>query len=417
MSSLLYRRLHSVRCFHYTAITNQIAFIKTGQPNPSETLKTPNRFLAKYTSAEKNQDRRAVSNNRPPRENRDDRGYSKSPGTQIPNRFATSYEKTYPQKQPYDSLRRSKHRRPDVQPKKVTRFEFKTGSEQARAVLKSVLSKARDYDSSLRVRFLDPETKKISTGNLVDVSNSLDLNFNGLMVLPPSEDLSHPMVKVIPVASMLKAFADQLAARKERELLEMGSVSAKRAVKQRLKVEKKKLATKFLSISWKISLGDLKNQKRDEILRRLAKQEKFTISITGKRTKLVVIENDDTGEYGDSEDVDVVSPDSIRFSKEFADEQDLHIELMRRENLKDGLCQILDEQHCTYEVEGNTETRLMIRVSPKEAIKSAGLSPKQNQDMFSTKDLRRQRRAEKQKTSSTAKTQDLDLLYSMKIEN
>lgn len=296
------------------------------------------------------------------------------------------------------------------------RFRITTGSDQARAAFQALIRKIKLYDTRDRIRYVDPISGAVSTCNLVQVANAQNLAETGLMFIPPSQDSDLPLVKTIPVESMIKSYSTELAAQKERELLEKGSSAALRSVKQRLKLEKKRLATKQLLMTWKISMGDLKNQKGDEIQRRIARNEKFVIDIRNKQRRSIeteVVENEEEDTESDN-----AKYTNIRYSRAFEDEQDLNIELKRREMVRDGVIEILENLPCTFEVNGDIALRVFISVVPNVPEPVSG-KKEIAKETVSEKELRRQRRAQlkKQPKTLSKETQDLDLLYALSIED
>ncbi|KAG2731449.1 hypothetical protein G9P44_005865 [Scheffersomyces stipitis] len=362
--------------------------------------------------------------------------------TAAPNRFATMFDKEkrqaqkktgprrnsesthhhnagpYPKK-PYGKTNSGSKTRPEIKTrphKRVVRFEFKTGSDQAQAALKSIIAKVHALSTNYKIKFIDPVSGEVKLSNLVDIANSTDLREAGLQLLPCKEgDL--PSIKKVSTREMLKLYSDELAAEKEKALLQSGSVAAQRALNQRLKSERKKSAAKLLNIFWNISLGDLKNQKKTELANRLCKGETFTIYLKRKGREVATPEGE-----GDEES-ETLNMYDIRRSLAH-DEDALNIETQRRELISQQLFCILDEMPCTYEIEGQKENKLKVTVSPRQDAVKQSISPSSEECTLSAKDLKKQRQLQKQKEreellklKKQEKEDNLDSLYSFKIED
>lgn len=314
------------------------------------------------------------------------------------NRFATRFDKKQP-----PSKKPVKHAvKTNFSPRKPT-FEFQSGSVQAQAALKDLIMQIKDVSPQYKVRYVNPNTGKIDRTHLVNVANELDLTKFGLIIVGASDEV--PMVKQVKVADMISKYTDRLALQKEKELLEMGSRTAQKVVNQRLRVEKKKSALKVLEIKWKISIADLKNQKTNEIARRIDKGEKFTIYIKSKNQR------DDLADQEEDEE-STGSSNNILYGK--MDEEELSIELKRREMVYTTVLEILDELPCSYKVEGKLETRLSIHVQPEKKE----VQPERKDTKAEEKDAKKEKKTKKEKKKKEKlEDQDLDAMYLMKIED
>ncbi|ODV76890.1 uncharacterized protein CANTADRAFT_8469 [Suhomyces tanzawaensis NRRL Y-17324] len=293
--------------------------------------------------------------------------------------------------------------------RRIVRFEFNTGTLQSQTALKALISKVHEQNSHYKVKYVDPESSRVVSKFLVDITNNLDLKQHGLSLIVKEGDL--PMLKRVKVEEMVKNYSQQLALEKENELLQKGSIVAQKVVKQRLRAEKKKSAAKTLTLFWKISIGDLRNQKKLEIERKLSKGEKFTLYL---KSKLHFVEEVEDGEV---EETAPHRSENILHSNKFKDEQELNIELKRRQMIYEGLVSILDDLPCTYKVEGKSETRYIISIAPKETE-----SPKAVEAKDSDKELKKQKklmkqREREQKSKPKTKVEDLDSLYSFKLDD
>ncbi|KAK6459407.1 altered inheritance of mitochondria protein 23, mitochondrial [Scheffersomyces xylosifermentans] len=327
------------------------------------------------------------------------------------------------EKKPYNKVQGKPHHtgsksRPEVKTrphKRVVRFEFKTGSDQAQAALKAIIAKVHACNTNYKCKFIDQATGLVKESNLVDVANNSDLREFGLHLLPGKEG-ELPTIKKVTTREMLKAYSDELAAEREKALLESGSVAAQRALNSRLKAERKKSAAKVVTIYWNISLGDLKNQKKTELSNRLCKGEVFTIYMRKKGREIATPTEDEDG-------AEVMHVQDIRRSLAH-DEDALNIELQRRELITETLLSVLDELPCTYTVEGQKENKLSITVTPKPEAMEKVTASGSCEELLSPKELKKQRQLQKQKEreeelkrKKQEKEDNLDSLYSFKIEN
>jgi hypothetical protein len=329
------------------------------------------------------------------------------------NRFAAMFQKERLGKQPgisngnFNSKQKKQkpsnsykqHSKPH---RKIVRFEFKTGTDQGQAALKSIIAKVHGYDSSYKVRYVDPESNKIVSKHLVDICNCLDLKQNGLIMIPPKNDSEPCMVKQTTNVEMIRNYSEELAALKEKELLEKGSITALKALKQRQKLEKKKSAIKSLQMFWHISVGDLKNQKKSEIQSRLSKGESFNIYVKSKGGPAIEELDDD------------FKGDDITKSAKYRDEDALSLELKKREMIYNVLQEMLQDLPCQYEVKGTVETRLLIPVTPLDVCKTETETKKSEVK----KTARAQKQKQDKKQQKVVKDEcDLDALYLFKIED
>lgn len=291
---------------------------------------------------------------------------------------------------------------------RTVKFNFDTGSEKATSALKEIITKVQKLGTSYKVNFVSPESNRLTEMHLVDIVNTTDLNRHGLLVIDPKNEGELPLIRLIDVKDMVKEYSNRLAARKEKELLDLGSYAAQRAMNQRLQAEKKKNATKVLTLSWSISVSDLANQKKNEIIKRVNKGDKFIIFV-GEKSSLYSARNS-----SDKEDSILRNLDTSRTKWDRMDEDELSLELKKRELLVEKLSQLLDESGSKYEVSGNLDARMVFNVAPKPDITGAA-----DEVELSPKELKRARKLVKEKEKPQAKIgdDDLDSLYLFKIED
>ncbi|CAK7917207.1 hypothetical protein CAAN3_20S01068 [[Candida] anglica] len=314
-----------------------------------------------------------------------------------------------------------------VQPKKPL-FQFNSGTEQAKEAVKSVIDAVHTVNGgSYTVKFLDPETKKLNQIHLSKVINDLNLDTQGLMVIPTSNNTEDktPLVRVTGISQMMKKFSDDKAAVREKKLLEMGSRAANRSFQSRERAEKKKSATKVITISWKISFGDLENQKTREIQKRIEKGENFVIFVgdrysfnSARRTadKSGGLAREKATESESNEDSTTGHEDNSLYIEESLDA----ITRARREKIITELKDILAESVGKVEVSGRLDQRIVMTCSNiKLAVKPSASPSKGSSEgsELSPKEQRRLKKLEKQnkKQQKVVSEEDLDSLYQLKL--
>ncbi|GEQ69139.1 hypothetical protein JCM33374_g2810 [Metschnikowia sp. JCM 33374] len=291
-------------------------------------------------------------------------------------------------------------------------FDFSTGSERAQEALKNLIMKVKEKSSNYYVNYVDPATKKFLTVSLASLVNKLDLKKEGIRVLPPQGE-GYPIIRVIPVTEMMQAYVDELAEIKQKELLDMGSSRAIRAAAMRAQAEKKKSATKILTLSWSISVSDLLNQKKNEIEKRLKKDDKLVVfvgekgSLSGARMNV------------EKEDAFVKQLNSSNTNWERMDEEENLLEMKKREMIFAKLQEMLHDLGCKMDISGNLDTRMMIKISSQGKHTNDTAS---DETQLSAKELKRLKKLEKAKERAKAKEkklaeEDIDSLYSLKIED
>lgn len=365
-------------------LTNNSPLIDAKPERPSA---TPNRFR---TLHEKNN-----QHNKQPRLFNQQKPYGK--GKVYSQRDGNSYGNSY-------GARRSEPSRPV--------FNITTGSERAQLALKNLIMKVQSKSSNYEVHYVDPETKKFLTVGLHGLVNKLDLSKEGIKVLPPQGE-GHPIIRIIPVSEMLEAYVDELAAIKQQELLDMGSSRALRAATMRAQAERKKSATKILTLSWSISVSDLLNQKRNEIEKRLKKDDKLVIFV-GEKSSL-------SGARLNAEKEDALEKQLKTSDTKWdrMDEEENLLEMKKREMIFGKLQELLEELQCKMDISGTMDARMMIKISStNKQTENAGGQEKE----LSPKELKRLKKLEKAKERAQAKErkladEDIDSLYLLKIED
>lgn len=293
---------------------------------------------------------------------------------------------------------------------RVVKFNFDTGSEKAKMALKDIITKVKELSTSYKVNYVSPESNKLTQMHFVDLVNGTDFNKDGLLVIEPKTEGEFPLIRLIGVQDMIKEYSDKLAAIKEKELLDLGSYAAKRAMNQRMQAEKKKSATKVLTLSWAISVSDLIHQKKNEIMKRINKGERFIIFI-GEKSSLY-----SARKSAEKEDSILKQLDTSRTKWDRMDEDKLSLEMKKRELVLEKLKELLDDAECKYDVSGNLDARMMLNLTPK--VQTA---VKKDESELSPRELKRLKKQTSAKDKGGARSKiaedDLDSLYLFKIED
>jgi len=307
-------------------------------------------------------------------------------------------------------------------PRKALRFQISTGSDQAQNALKDLISKVHMVSKSYKVKFVNPQNNKLEQKHLVEIVNDLDLAENGLFMVAPSKEGDLPLVKTNKVFEMIKHYTTELATQREKELLEKGSIAAQKAIRQRDRAEKKKSATKILTLSWKISLSDLNNQKKMEIKRRMNKGEKFILYIGDKRSLYSARKSVDKegGIVENMKDTTAVNEEELEEVVNVNDPSDVDFEIKRRHMIIEELQSILEECECQFDISGHIDSRIMVSCAPPIATtkpNEGNLEEDSSKELKKQKKLMKLKKLEEKKQKKTKVEEDLDSLYLFKIED
>lgn len=328
--------------------------------------------------------------------------------------------------------------------RKVLRFELDKATPKTKSALVSIIEKVRSLSPSYQVRYIDPESSKLATKHLTEVVNNLDLGKSGIQLIKSPNDKELPLIKLIKLELMIKTHSDELAQETEARLIEQGSSAAMKALRQREKTERKKKAAKIVALSWNISLGDLKLQKKSEMIKKIEKQESFIIYIDGRKAnyrraqKQLEKKNDvKEEEVGGEEEEEVEEEEEETLMNEAVGDSVLNsynnnryqnidtFELKRRQFILDAIVLILEETETKYTITGELNGMLTINCTPK--VKSHNNNNNNNTKTSDVtelnKDIKRQRQIQKQKQreeelkNKKGSQDNLDSLYLFKIED
>lgn len=298
------------------------------------------------------------------------------------NRFRDLLEaKEYPKKKQQLAKR---PQRP-AGPNRRVRFANELGLEQLRAALKWLVAQVHQVSPLYRVKLLDQG--KPQPADFVEIANSLNLKQQGVQVIKQDDGV---LVKLVKVEDMVKTYSNHLAQVREQELVALGNLKMQRILANRAKAERKKLALKVVSFKWSISLSDLKEQKRTELMGRLNKGEHFTVELALRKRRP-------------------------------RDEDEWQLELKKRELVFDTVESILAELPCSVELEESSlEEKVVLKVTPTAAATQPAVTESAVTTATPKKAKKQQQKAQQPvaaKPQEKKNEDDLDAMYSFKIDD
>ncbi|RLV90249.1 Altered inheritance of mitochondria protein 23 mitochondrial [Spathaspora sp. JA1] len=280
------------------------------------------------------------------------------------------------------------------------KFYISSASESAQAAIREIILRVQEISPDFQVRYLNADSNRIEISHLARVVNSLDLAKSGITCIEFEDEL--PLIKLCKIEVMLKGYGDKLAKIKEEELLAMGSTKTQHAIRSRAKAASKRSAEKVVSFRWGINIGDLANQKKSEIMKRLSKGENLSIKFQTNTTK-------------------GYDSDASHLSHTYRDKESYELELKKRELVKQTIESILAELPCTWTFEGNIETKcaykliankMALPVEKKEQTKAT-----EEKEQVKKPNLAQKLEVKHQERKDQKSEEDLDALYSFKIED
>lgn len=259
--------------------------------------------------------------------------------------------------------------------KKSIAVTWNTGSDRDKEAANSVLSQIFRMNKVGNVKFINPETSKPEETNIRNFAKGINLEENGLVIVNFEEagDAKIPLVKLVERKVALKRFSDEKAKQKEQELINMGLLK-KRSSKAG-ESEKTEETVKQIKVSWQIKDDDLSRQKSHEIVTQLKKGYKVHLYIGDKaqmNAKNLAAEFD-----------------ASQSSHKTAAKKLSNKELQQRQYVYDKLHEIFEEFSAQPNVEGNLETKMLIKLTPKSS------STTDKDDKQALKERRKRERQEK----------------------
>lgn len=233
-------------------------------------------------------------------------------------------------------------------------IRWTTGSERAQEAANAIVQRLLKINHRGTVKFLNKETKQLEVGNLRGFLKGIDLKEKGISIvnIEKEQNQSIPVVKLVESKVALKAFSDELAKQKAIEMSTLGLMSKKYLTSQ--EGEKKEANTlKQIKISWHITDDDLCKQKAHEITNLLKKGFKVNIYLDDKKN----CESTNWLEF--FEDIEKNTSKAKISNKES----------VIRKNVFETLLEIVGEYSVKPTMEGNLETRMLLKLSPKPSLK------------------------------------------------
>lgn len=294
------------------------------------------------------------------------------------------------------------------------RFENRTGSAKAQEALKQMILRVYEANTGFKVNYRNPEGK-LELIHLLQITNELDLNEEGISVRNSGSDANLPIVSKIPAKVMLQLYSDELAAKVEDRLLASGSAHAQKVVDSRLKVERKKSATKMVNLAWTISISDMQKQKRKEIEKRISAGERFTIIMGDKAS--ISKRKKQLKDLGDENEGTDAAEEEYSSGLNHLDDEEYELEIKKRERLFETVESILAEHRCRNSISGSLERQMFVSVEPIKVTTQDQVKLKKKEEL-SPKELRRLKRLEKAKGADSGNNgDDLDAMYLFKIDD
>ncbi|KAI3404264.2 AIM23 [Candida oxycetoniae] len=271
------------------------------------------------------------------------------------------------------------------------------GSEKVQDAFISVLSKISQASPNYQVETVTPSG--LVKVHLQEILKDLNLSNEGIQLIQRNSSsdrggrsLILPLVKKCKTEEMIRSYNEELASRKELELLNLGSRKTIKMLDQKLKAKQKQSMEKTIFITWGISLRDLKLQKFNELKTRLSKGEKLNLYIVYDKRKM-----------------------NLKVDEIYKDKESLDLEMKRRELVKSSVESLLDEEDLDWKwnCEGSLRTKLVYNISAANVPEKQKNTPKAVNTSSEKKTNKIENKSRKEKVNE----EDLDALYSIKIED
>ena len=248
--------------------------------------------------------------------------------------------------------------KPGMNRKKRIVINWQSGTERAQEAANDTIQRVFRLNSKGTINIFDNTTKQIEPSNIKSYAKGLDLDTHGLSIVDVetvSPELRVPLVKIVDSKTALKRYSDEIARRKEEELIEKG-VIRKRNTDTSSRTD---ASLKHVKLTWKVQEDDLLNQKAREIETQLTRGNKLNIYIDdGSRgtPKNWLDSFENVSASAETEAEGEVKPVTVRIPKK---------ELRRRESIVEQIKTLVEELSIVPVIEGGVESKMIIRLSPK----------------------------------------------------
>lgn len=251
-------------------------------------------------------------------------------------------------------------------------IRWTTGSDRAKEVANSVMSKIFHMNHEGSIKVVNPATNSMEQTNIRQFAKGINLDEIGLSIVDVDqidEYTKVPLVKLVESRVAFKKYSDEMAKQKEKELLEMGVI--KRPSKSS-DADKSESSIKRLKISWQIKPDDLSKQKAHDMITQLKKGFRVYIYIDSKN-------NGNTRNWLDNfENIESQHlSDGKKLSKK---------ELEQRSFVLERIIALLEEYSTQPVIDGTIEGKMLVKLAPKPS--ASDQKDKQN--------LREKRKRERQ---------------------
>lgn len=233
-------------------------------------------------------------------------------------------------------------------------IKWDTGNERDKEAANFIMSKVMRMNKSGTIHVINPESNKIEETSIRKFAKGVNLSESGFSIADFKQINEHaqiPLVKLVDRKTALKRYSDEIAKRKQAELVSMGLM--KKAQVNTNDTERAEDLVKQIKISWQIKLDDLTKQKAHEIVSQLKR---------GFKVYLYLDDRNSINSRNWASSFEQLRSNKLE-TKGISDK-----ELLQRESVLKKLDQITEDYSVQPVKDGNIGTRMMIKLAPKPAL-------------------------------------------------
>lgn len=259
------------------------------------------------------------------------------------------------------------------QSRKNISVTWSTGSERDKLAANSVLSQIFRMNKAGVINIINVDDNKVQQTNIRIFAKGIDLSKVGFSIVnfeQLNETTQIPLVKLVDRKVALKKYSNEIADRKQKELLSMGIL--KKRPPKTSEADKAEDSIKRIKVSWQIKEDDLSKQKAHEIISQLKKGYKVHLCIDDRN-------NINAKNWS-------VGFENLGTSDKIANKALSSSELEKRTFILDKLQGIADDYSIQPVNEGTIETKMLIKLAPKTS---------NNKDREALKEQRKKERQQK----------------------
>ncbi|CCF58797.1 hypothetical protein KAFR_0F02000 [Kazachstania africana CBS 2517] len=253
--------------------------------------------------------------------------------------------------QSYKGIQEKKRQYPKTKErKKRIVVNWSTGSDRAKEAANFVISDIFKLNYKGSIKVVNPATNRLEFVNIRDYAKGLDLTKHGLSIVNvdhAAKGVQVPLVKIVNSKIALKNYSNLLAQQKEEQLAELGFK------KKTMDASKNDSSLKHVRVSWQITLDDLSKQKANEILSLLKRGNKVNLYLGDKDT------SNSRDWMENFEHLEDAGKEMTHLPKR---------EVERRDAILSKVWEIIDEYSISPIISGNTNSKMLIKLSPKPSI-------------------------------------------------